>query len=268
MYYLASLSQGDMELINYRVENRIAFITLNRAEKRNALSHELVTALHQAFSRADQDDDAKVVVLEAMGKAFCAGADLGYIQQLQKNTYQENLEDSDHLKSLFYKIYTFKKVVIAKIQGHAIAGGAGLAAVCDYSFAVPEAKFGYTEVRIGFVPAIVMVFLLRKLGEGRAKELLLHGGLIDAQRAEAIGLVNKVVDATQLETTVTQFAQELVAQNSAQSMCMTKQMIAKVQGLGLEEGLEYASAMNAKARANKDCKKGIAAFLNKETITW
>ena len=257
-----------MTLINYRVENRIAYITLNRPEKRNALSYELVSALHEAFSQAEEDDNAKVVILEAAGKAFCAGADLGYIQQLQKNTYEENLEDSNHLKALFYKIYTLKKVVIAQIQGHAIAGGAGLAAVCDYSFTVPEAKFGYTEVRIGFVPAIVMVFLLRKLGEGTAKALLLHGGLIDAQKAQQAGLVNEVVEAEQLSSHVAAFAQELIELNSAQSMGMTKQMIANVQAMGLEEGLEYASTMNAKARANEDCKKRIAAFLNKEKLTW
>ena len=257
-----------MQYIKYRVENRIAYITLNRADKRNALSFEVVTELHQAFSKAENDRNAKVVVLEGEGTAFCAGADLGYIQQLQNNSYEENLDDSNNLKSLFYKIYTLQKVVIAKIQGHAIAGGAGLAAVCDYSFTVPEAKFGYTEVRIGFIPAIVMVFLIRKLGEGKAKELLLHGGLIDAETAWKMGLVNFVVDANELDKSVNEFAYELCSHNSGESMAMTKQMIAKVQSMSLEEGLDYASSMNARARGNSDCQKGIAAFLNKEKLIW
>ena len=254
--------------MTYEVADRIATITLNRPEKRNALNAEMVTALKAAFSRAETDQEAKVIVLAAAGEAFCAGADLAYLQQLQNNSYEENLADSSHLKELFLQIYTHPKVVIAKVQGHAIAGGCGLATVCDFSYTVPEAKFGYTEVRIGFVPAIVKVFLLRKIGEGKARELLLSGELINAQRAADIGLVNGLATADELDATVSAFATSLVRKNSGQSMAFTKQMIAAVQEMGLEEGLQHAAEVNAKARASEDCQKGIGAFLNKEKIKW
>ena len=257
-----------MNLVTYEVADRIATITLNRPEKRNALNAEMVTALKAAFSRAETDQEAKVIVLAAAGEAFCAGADLAYLQQLQNNSYEENLADSSHLKELFLQIYTHPKVVIAKVQGHAIAGGCGLATVCDFSYTVPEAKFGYTEVRIGFVPAIVKVFLLRKIGEGKAKELLLSGELINAQRAADIGLVNGLATADELDATVSAFATSLVKKNSGQSMAFTKQMIAAVQEMDLEEGLQHAAEVNAKARASEDCQKGIGAFLNKEKIKW
>lgn len=257
-----------MEYIRFEVKDRIGYITLDRPTKRNALNHQVVSELKNAFDMAKDDEKVKVIVLRANGKAFCAGADLGYIQQLQKNTFEENLEDSNHLKELFYKIYTHPKVVIAQIQGHAIAGGCGLATVCDFSFSVPEAKFGYTEVKIGFIPAIVKVFLIRKLGEMRAKELLLSGELITAERAEEIGLINNVEWGEDLEEAIYDFAIRLINQNSGQSMELTKKMIAEVQEMGLEEGLSYAAEMNAKARATEDCKKGIASFLDKKEISW
>ena len=257
-----------MNYIQYETQNRIAYITLNRPEKRNALNYEVVAELKAAFTRAETDEACKIVVLRANGAVFCAGADLEYMQQLQANTYEENLADSTHLMQLFLQIYKLKKVVIGQIHGHAIAGGCGLATVCDFSFTVPEAKFGYTEVKIGFIPAIVKVFLLRKLGEAKAKELLLTGDLILADEAQKMGLINYVVSGEDLEKTVSKFAQKLIAENSAQSMALTKEMIADVQSMPLEEGLHYAARMNANARATADCKKGIASFLTKEKLSW
>lgn len=257
-----------MNYIKYQVENRVGVITLNRPDKRNALNHQLVAELKSAFDMAERDEQVKVVVLNAEGDAFCAGADLGYLQDLQKFSHEENLADSNHLKELFLKIYRLPKVVIAQVQGHALAGGCGLATVCDFTFAVPEAKFGYTEVKIGFIPAIVMVFLLRKLGEQKAKQLLLTGDLIKAQAAFDMGLISKVVAKENLEEEVRTLAQTLIKNNSGQSMALTKQMIGDVQSLTLDEALDYAAKMNATARASADCKKGIAAFLNKEELSW
>jgi methylglutaconyl-CoA hydratase len=257
-----------MNYIEYSVSDKIGYITLNRPDKRNALNFEVVADLKEAFKTASEDTKVKVIVLKANGDVFCAGADLAYLQQLQKNTFEENLADSNHLKELFYQIYTLNKVVIAQIEGHAIAGGCGLATVCDFSFSVPEAKFGYTEVRIGFIPAIVKVFLLRKIGEIKAKELLLTGELITAEVAKIMGLINNIVPAEAIADTVKGFANMLIKNNSGQSMAYTKQMIANVQSMSLEDGLDYAAEMNAKARASEDCKKGIASFLNKEPIVW
>src|SRR5882672_3965987 len=191
-----------MELVVYEVKERIGYLTLNRPKKRNALSHELVTALGEALTRAENDRDVKVVVMQANGEAFCAGADLAYLQQMQKFSMEENLADSNQLKELFLKIYQLKKVVIAKVQGHALAGGCGLATVCDFVFAIPEAKFGYTEVKIGFIPAMVLIFLIRKIGEKKSKQLLLSGELVSGERALAMGLVNTLVTKDILDSSV------------------------------------------------------------------
>ncbi len=257
-----------MSLVIYSVKDRVGYVTLNRPEKRNALSHELVQELTDAFDRAENESSVKVVVLKANGDAFCAGADLAYLQQLQNFSFEQNLEDSRQLKNLFLKIYQLKKVVIAQVQGHALAGGCGLATVCDFTFAVPEAKFGYTEVKIGFIPALVSVFLIRKVGEHKAKQLLLTGEVIKAPEALSRGLINQVVNADVLEQTVFEFASNLIQSNSGQSMQLTKQLMAKVQSLSIEEGLEHAANVNAHARATEDCKAGIAAFLNKQELKW
>jgi methylglutaconyl-CoA hydratase len=257
-----------MKLVDYSVKDRIGFITLNRPEKRNALSFELIDELKNTFDLADKDDRVKVIVLRAIGEAFCAGADLESLQKLQNYSKEENIEDSRHLKELFYKIYALNKVVIAQVQGHALAGGCGLATVCDFVFAVPEAKFGYTEVKIGFVPAIVMVFLIRRIGEQRSKHLLLSAELVSGESALQFGLVTKIVEREKLEPTVIEFANKLIKNNSGQSMGLTKRMIGEVQSKKLEDALEYAAEKNAEARASDDCKKGIKAFLDKEDLNW
>lgn len=257
-----------MDYIQYHKHNRIAFITLDRPEKRNALNHAFVSELKTAFVMANEDDDVKAVILRGHGEAFCAGADLAYLQDLQRFSYEENLADSNHLKELFLQIYTLKKVVIAQVEGDAIAGGSGLATCCDFVFSVPHAKFGYTEVKIGFIPAIVMVFLLRKIGAAKSKELLLTGNLITAEAALAVGLINRILLPTEIESEVILFATRLIESNSANSMMMTKQMIADVQSMNLEEALAHACEMNARARNSADCKTGIDAFLKKEKIKW
>ena len=257
-----------MKYVNYTVENRIGYITLNRPEKRNALNYNFVTELKETFLKASLDKLVKVVVLKAEGDSFCAGADLDYLQSLQKNSFEENLEDSMHLMELFKTIYSLNKIVIAQVQGHAIAGGCGLVSVCDFSFSVHEANFGYTESRIGFVPAIVMVFLIRKIGEARAKELLLTGNAIKAKEARDFGIVNWIVDEKELASSVQEFALKLCTNNSTMSMQLTKEMIGQVQDMSLEDGLNYACKKNAEARSSEDCKKGIAAFLGKEKIVW
>jgi len=256
------------DYLNINIKDRIGYLELNRPEKRNALNAEMVEALKEALTDLGINPDVKIIVIKAAGKVFCSGADLEYLQSLQTNTFEENLADSRNLKALFYLIYTSPKVIISQVQGHALAGGCGLASVCDFSFAVPEAKFGYTEVKIGFIPAIVKVFLLRKIGEGKARQLLLDADPISAEEAKNMGLVNWVVDADQLEQSVYDYAQKLIKQNSGSAMAMTKEMIARIQERTLEDGLEYAAAMNAKARGTSDCKKGIDAFLNKKPITW
>lgn len=254
--------------IEYTVRDHIAYITLNRPEKNNALCYDLVSELKEAFKSAEADEGVRVVVLRANGDAFCAGADLQELHDLQKTGFEQNLADSDHLKELFLQIYTLRKVVIAQVHAYALAGGCGLATVADFTFAAREANFGYTEVRIGFVPAIVMVFLLRKVGEGWAKQLLLGGSIITAEEAQRIGLIHYLVEKDELDREVRDFAQKLMADNSSYAMGVTKQMIAKIQPLTVDDALTFAAEMNAKARGSEDCKRGISAFLNKEKIDW
>jgi methylglutaconyl-CoA hydratase len=248
--------------------NRVGVITLNRPEKRNALSFDLIAELKTAFEQYELDHEVNVIILKANGAAFCAGADIADLQKLQNYSYQENLADSNHLKELFLLIYTLKKVVIAQVQGHALAGGCGLATVCDFVFAVPEAKFGYPEVKIGFIPAIVMIFLLRKIGEADSKRLLLSGDPISAEQAFQMGLVHEIVFGDVLEQHVMEFALRLIQTNSSHAMMLTKQMLTKLQAMSLQESLSIAADMNARARESDDFKRGIASFLNKEKIQW
>src|SRR5690349_6044139 len=228
-----------MKYIQYALQDRIAYITLNRPEKSNALCYDLVSELKMAFKAAEEDPEARIVVLKANGDAFCAGADLQYLQELQTNSFEQNLADSDHLKELFQLIYQLKKVVISQVHSHALAGGCGLATVCDFTFAAEEANFGYTEVRIGFIPAVVMVFLLRRIGESKARQLMLSASVISAEEARELGLVHYVRKKDQLAGDVRDFALSLIENNSPYAMALTKQMIAKVQSLPLDEALAF-----------------------------
>jgi methylglutaconyl-CoA hydratase len=255
-------------LVLYEVKERVGYITLNRPEKRNALSYQLVSEIKLAFMNAENDNDCKVIVIKGSGEAFCAGADLAYLQQLQTNTFEDNLADSRHLMELFQFIYHSNKVVISEVNGPALAGGCGLASVCDFSFATPDSTFGYTEVKIGFVPAIVMVFLVRKVGEKNAREMLLSGDVFKADQALKYGLINYVVKPEELADNVFSFAQKICKQTSAQSLGLVKEMLANIQSMDVSKALEYAAQTNAKARATDDCKRGIAAFLNKEKLSW
>jgi methylglutaconyl-CoA hydratase len=255
-------------LVLYTVTERIATITINRPEKRNALNPELVSLLTQAFIRASEDDEAKVVILNANGPAFSAGADLAYLQQLQHNTFEENLADSENLKRLFTTIYYLPKIVIAQVEGHAIAGGCGLATVCDIIFSVPEASFGYTEVKLGFVPAIVSCFLLRKTSETTAKKLLLSGELFSAEKALEYGLITYVTNKADIHLKTKEFALNLCTETSANSLMVTKQLIGLTTNPGLEKSLAMAVQINARVRDSEDFKKGISAFLSKEKLQW
>lgn len=248
--------------------DRIVYFTLNRPGKRNALNASLVHALKVAFQDAAHDTSIRCIVLRANGKVFSAGADLATLQQLQQNTYQDNLEDSRQLKALFELIYQHPKPVIAQVEGHAIAGGCGLATVCDFLFATPEAQFGYTEVRIGFVPAMVMVFLVRKIGEAAARRLLLSGELVSSAEAVRLGMVTEVVGQYRMAAYVRSFAGRLARNTSGEAMARTRKMLAEIAHMPLSDALEYAARENAHARATEDCQKGIKGFLNKKPVKW
>lgn len=255
-------------LVIYQVENRIAEIIINRPDKRNALNPALVTELTSTFLKAQSDDDIKVVILKANGDVFSAGADLAYMQQLQHFSYEENIQDSTALKNLFETIRTLSKVVIAQVEGHAIAGGCGLATICDIIFAVPDAKFGYTEVKLGFVPAIVSCYLVQKVGETLAKKLLLSGDLFSAVEALKYNLITYVTKAEEINQIVREFAVNLNNSASGNSLMLTKELINHTTDSWLDSCLNNAISVNAKTRESEDFKKGIGSFLAKEKINW
>lgn len=256
------------QYIATEIKECVAYLILNRIDKKNALNFNFVKEIKMALESWKSDDTIKVVILKANGDVFSAGADLDVLKQLQVNTYEENLEDSRHLKELFEIISTYPKVVISQVEGHAIAGGCGLATICDFCFAVPEALFGYTEVKIGFIPALVSIFLVRKIGEMKAKELLLTGKLISAQQSFEMGLINEILSKDEIENYVFNFALKIAMETSLNSIAQTKTLMANSWHLPFLEAMDLAAQYNATSRASNDCKKGIQAFLNKEKISW
>jgi len=251
-----------MNFLEIEEQGGIATVRLNRPEKRNALGPALLSEIQAAFSSLGARKDISVIILEGAGKAFCAGADLEYLEHMSGFSIQENHQDSLHLKTAFHAVYTCPKPVIAKVHGPAIAGGCGLATVCDFIIAGESAIFGYSEVKIGFIPAIVMVYLLRKIGDTKARRLLLSAENISAIEAERIGLITQCVPDGELNNAVQTLAETLL-KNSSSSMALTKDMLANLHGMSLEAGLNYAASMNAFTRMTDDCKHGIQSFLNK-----
>lgn len=251
-----------MDILQVTTEGAVARITLNRPDKRNALNADLLRRLRMEFRALAADTEVKVIVLAANGKAFCAGADLEYLQEVSQYSAMENLADSQLLQETFHEIYSCSKPVIARVHGAAIAGGCGLASVCDYVVAGESAKFGYSEVKIGFIPAVVMVYLLRKIGDTQARRLLLSAETISAQEASRLGLATYCVPDAELDSFTNQLA-DTISRNSASSMALTKEMLVNLHGMSLEAGLRYAASMNAFTRMTDDCKAGIAGFLGK-----
>jgi methylglutaconyl-CoA hydratase len=249
-------------MIKYKAENSIGILTLNRPEKRNALHPDLVKQIKEKLKQIEKDEGVKVLIITGEGKAFCAGADLSYLDKLREYSSIENEKDSQDLAELFLMIYNFPKPVIAAVNGAAIAGGCGLASVCDLIVANENhSKFGYSEVKIGFIPAMVSTFIIRKVGEGLARQLLLSADIINGKRAYEIGFVNYLYNNV-LEGAM-EVASNLI-QNSAYSMKLTKDMIKTVSQLSVEDAVEYCIKLNTISRSSKDFKAGLENFLNKK----
>ena len=249
-------------MINYEIKNEIGILKLNRPEKRNALHPELVKQMKSKLKEAAEDESVKVLIITGEGIAFCAGADLEYLNEIRNYSSLQNEKDSRELAELFVTIYNYPKPVIAAVNGAAIAGGCGLASVCDIIVADElNARFGYSEVKIGFIPAIVSTFLIRRVGEGMAKQLLVSGEIIEAKRAYEIGFVNYLCPKA------LEFSLDIASKlkdNSQQSIKLTKEMIRKVSGLSVEDAVEYCIGLNTISRTTDDFKKGLNNFLTKK----
>jgi methylglutaconyl-CoA hydratase len=244
----------------------IAIITLSRPEKRNAISYELIEELLRALDELAQSSTL-VLILTGEGKAFCSGMDLENLKTLAGRSAEQNLKDSETMAGLFRALYDFPRPTIAAVNGAAIAGGCGLATLCDFTLAVPEAKFGYTEVRIGFVPAIVSTFLLRQIGEKHARDLLLTGRIVEANEAHRIGLINEIVSSEDLMPRARALALQLL-ENSPASLACTKRLLSDYARGELDSQIRSAVKQNASIRATSDFREGISAFLEKRKPRW
>lgn len=245
-------------------ENRgpVKILTLNRPEKRNALNDALIGALKDAIRTADEDDSLRAIVIRGAGKDFCSGADLSALQKIASATYEENLEDAKSLAELFTLIREAKVPVIAAVHGRALAGGCGLATGCDIVLATETARFGYPEVKIGFVPAIVMAILRRNLGEKLSFELVTQGFEFSAKEAKELGLVNRLFPEEGFANAVLDYA-SVYTKISASAVRLTKSLLYRMDGMQFPEALEAGAETNAEARMTEDCQKGITRFLEK-----
>jgi methylglutaconyl-CoA hydratase len=247
-------------------EDNIATITLNRPDKRNAISFEVIDDLRVALEEAEKSS-AQVLIITGAGKAFCSGMDLENLKALLGRTPEQNRTDSETMAHLFRRLYDFPKPTIAAVNGAAIAGGTGVATLCDFTLAVPEAKFGYTEVRIGFVPAIVSTFLLRQVGEKQARDLLLTGRIFGAEEAHRLGLVNEIVAPDNLLDRARELAVQL-SENSPTSLRFTKRLLSDHARKELDLQIKAAVGENAGIRSTADFQEGIGSFLEKRKPNW
>ena len=249
--------------VNLAIDGALARVVLNRPEKRNALNDELIAGIKTALIESAQNEDVRVVVVSGAGTDFCSGADLSALQKISGAAVADNVEDARSLLELFLLIRSLPVPVVAAVHGRALAGGCGLATACDLVVASESARFGYPEVNIGFVPAIVTAIVRRNVSEKIAFELLTQGQQISAQQAKSMGLINEVFPDEGFVEAVEGFAQRY-ERTSKSAVSLTKSLLYQVDGLAFREAIETGVDVNVIARMTEDCQKGIARFLKKQ----
>lgn len=254
------------ETLTFETAGEIATITLNRPDKRNAISARMIEELLAALGELETGN-ARVGIITGAGKAFCAGMDLDGLKALAAQTPEENVEDSRRTAKMFYRIFSFPKPLIAAVNGPAIAGGCGIATLADFTLAAPEAKFGYTEVKIGFIPALVSVFLRRQVGDKVTRDLLLSGRIVEAAEAHRLGLVTEIVAAESLMERARAIAANIIAA-SPTSVRRTKRLLLRSGEAQLQTEIENAIHENAEIRSTEDFREGLASFLEKRPAKW
>ena len=243
-------------------ENSILTLILNRPEKRNALNDNLIGSLKNALREADEDKELRAIIIKGAGRDFCSGADLSALQKISESDVLENLEDAENLMRLFVLMRKVKIPIIAAVHGRALAGGCGLATACDVVLASENAVFGYPEVKIGFVPAMVMAILRRNLSEKRSFELITKGFNFDAQTAEKFGLINHVYADEDFENEVEKYVSDYT-KVSRSAVILSKKLLYQMDGMTFDQAIETGASVNTIARLTEDCQKGIAKFLDK-----
>ena len=254
------------ETLTLEFTGQLATLTFNRPEKRNAISQQMVSDIQSALD-AVETSRTRVAIITGAGKSFCAGMDLEMLAAIASQSSADNMEDSRRMAKMFRRIWSFSKPLIAAVNGAALAGGCGIATLCDFTLAVPEAKFGYTEVKIGFLPAIVSVFLTRQIGDKQARNLLLTGRLVEATEALSLGLITEIVPRERLLARAHELADELIAASPV-SLTRAKRLLTSAAAASVDEDLERAILENARIRATADFKEGLASFLEKRKPVW
>jgi methylglutaconyl-CoA hydratase len=261
------MADQDFKTIIAAKEGAVLWLTMNRPQVHNAFNSEMIGELAAAFGEAKKDPDVRLVILTGAGESFCAGADLNWMREIIRYSYEQNLRESRELAELMHSIYALPKPTIARINGAVIGGGTGLFSACDIVIASDKAKFGLSEVKIGLVPAAIGPYVIRRIGESAARELFLTGERFDAQRALAIGLVNKVVPHDALDQKVAEVVRLLLG-SGPEAIARCKELLQKVPAMGLEEAKGYTAEMIAGLRVSPEGQEGMSAFLEKRKPKW
>lgn len=258
---------SEYQTIKYVKDKRVGRIYFNRPEIHNAFNATVIDEMSDLFDQLADDKELRVIVLTGEGKSFCAGADLNWMRSVVDQSFDENLNESNRLADLFYKIYSFKLPVIGRINGAAIGGGTGFVAVCDIAIASKTAQFSFSEVKIGVVPACIAPYVIKKMGEGKARELFITGERMPADRAYDVGLVNKFVDDDQLDETVEKMVQSVLS-SGPEAVAMAKKLVSEVPAMSPDEFKSYTAEMIARLRISDEGQEGMDAFLNKRKPKW
>lgn len=253
--------------IKYEKRDKVGWVIFNRPEIHNAFNATLIDEMSSLFDELAKDDDLRIIVMTGEGKSFCAGADLNWMRSVIDQSFEQNLDESNRLADLFYKIYSFKRPVIGRINGAAIGGGTGFVAVCDIAIAAESAKFSFSEVKIGVVPACIGPYVIKKMGEGKARELFITGERMKAKRASKVGLVNAVADDDKLDVEVNKLIDSILS-SGPEAVAMAKKLVSEVPAMTPEQFKPYTAEMIARLRISDEGQEGMDAFLNKRTPNW
>ena len=254
------------ETLRLEQDGQIAVLTLNRPEKRNAISPEMITELLDVFDEVEYGA-TKALILTGAGQAFCAGMDLQALKNFEAPSQEQLIADARRISEVFQRLYSFSKPSVAAVNGVAVAGGCGLATLCDFTLATPGTKFGYTEVRVGFIPALVAAYLVRQIGEKPARSLLLSGRIFDAAEAKTMGLVNEIVEPEKLLPRAWELATSL-AEMSPVALGHTKRLLRSFSEAELLRETELAIEASARVRGTEDFREGLTSFLEKRKPKW
>jgi len=253
--------------VRYEKQNRVAYITFNRPEIHNAFNGTVLSEMQQVFDEIEKNDEIRVVVLTGAGKSFCAGADLNWMRSVINQSFEENLTESRALAELFHNIYSCRRPVIGRINGAAIGGGTGFVAVCDIAVASRSAVFSFSEVKIGMVPSCIGPYVIKKIGEGKTRELFITGERMSAERAHEVGLVSQVVDDDLLDTNVEKLIRFILS-SGPEAVAAAKKLISEVPSMTPQEYKPYTAELIARLRISDEGQEGMEAFLNKRKPRW